>query len=308
MTWYIPEDLALYNWSLDWRMPVSASIIYVIVATLLSRRNIRKAKEAAAAISNDSSSTPSKEPLIKNKTVKERKTWTLFQTLVVAHNILLTAFSAYTFYAVFPLLLASFRFRPAFDSFCDIGGWVYRHGLGFWTWMFYMSKYYELIDTFILLAKGRPSSFLQTFHHAGAIVAMWMLTSSRAFGVWVFVCFNSFIHTFMYFYYTLTCFGYQPKWKRLMTYMQITQFLVGLPIAASYPIVPGCVPQAAHPKDELARLLGINGFQSQVAALAFNFSYVSYLVVLFLDFARRTYFGHGTRNGVAKSELAKKLK
>ncbi|PJF17127.1 Elongation of fatty acids protein [Paramicrosporidium saccamoebae] len=289
MTWYIPEDLALYNWSLDWRVPFSASLIYAIVVTYFSRRNIRR----AAA-----------NPAPATKTTKKQE-WTLFRVAVVAHNILLTVFSGYTFYSVFPLLLASFRFRPCYDSFCDVGGWAYRHGLGFWTWIFYMSKYYELIDTAILLAKGRPSSFLQTYHHAGAIIAMWMLSSTRAFGAWVFVCFNSFIHTFMYFYYTLTCFGYQPKWKRLMTYMQLTQFFVGLPLAVSYLLVPGCVPIQAHPKDNLAHVLGINGYWSHVVSLAFSFSYVFYLIILFLDFARRTYFSG--RQSVAKPGPAKKI-
>jgi hypothetical protein len=273
MTWYIPEDLFIYNLSLDWRVPLSVSLIYATVVTYFSRRNIRLAKAAPVA-----AKTKSKEP------------WTVFRVSVVLHNILLTIFSGYTFYSVFPMLLASFRFRPCYDSFCDVGGWVYRHGLGFWTWVFYMSKYYELVDTAILLAKGRPSSFLQTYHHAGAIITMWMLSSTRAFGAWVFVCFNSFIHTLMYFYYTLTCFGYQPGWKRVMTYMQIAQFIIGLPLALTYVAVPGCVPTQAHPKDTLAQVLGVNGYWSHVASLAFTFSYVLYLIVLFVDFARRTYF------------------
>jgi hypothetical protein len=134
---------------------------------------------------------------------------------------------------------------------------------------------------------------------------MWMLSSTRAFGAWVFVCFNSFIHTFMYFYYTLTCFGYQPKWKRLMTYMQLTQFFVGLPLAVSYLAVPGCVPIPAHPKDNLAHVLGINGYWSHVVSLAFAFSYVFYLIILFLDFARRTYFSG--RQSAKKTGPAKKI-
>lgn len=302
MAWYIPEELALYNWSLDWRVPLCSSILYAILVTFFSRRNARRQAALSTGTRGNEAAKASTggKPVVKSKIAEP---WTLFRIAVVAHNVLLMVFSAYTFYCVTPLLLASFRFRPSYEAFCDHGGWVYRHGLGFWTWAFYMSKYYELLDTVILLAKGKPSSFLQTFHHAGAIISMWMLASTRAFGAWVFVCFNSFIHTIMYFYYTLTCFGYQPTWKRIMTYMQLTQFFVGLPLALVYLFVPKCVPEAAHPKDTLAKLLGVNGYWSQVFALCFTFSYVAYLIVLFLDFARRTYVNRttGARGGNKKS-------
>lgn len=284
MPYYIPEDLALYNWSLDWRVPIFSSLIYAAVVTFFSRRNQRKMAMAPPTASRRPTASSDKSR------TETREGWTAFKIAVVAHNIFLTIFSGLVFYSVFPLLLANFRYRSCYDGFCDVGGWVYRQGLGFWAWIFYLSKYYELIDTAILLIKGRPSSFLQTYHHAGAIITMWMLCSTRAFSAWVFVCFNSFIHTLMYFYYTLTCFGYQPRWKRLMTYLQITQFLIGLPMAAAYLTVPGCVPQQAHPKDSLARLLGVSGYASQVSALGFTFSYVAYLIVLFVDFARRAYF------------------
>lgn len=284
MTWQIPEDLALYNWSLDWRVPVCSSLLYAVVVTYFSRRNVRLAKAAGAA---PAGSAARADP------------WTLFRVLVLAHNILLTVFSAFVFFSVFPLLLASLRFRSFYDSFCDVGGWAYRHGLGFWTWVFYMSKYYELLDTAILLAKGRPSSFLQTFHHAGSIISMWSLASTRAFGAWVFVGFNSFIHTLMYFYYTLTCFGFHPSWKPLMTFLQIAQFVIGLPIAIVYVLVPGCMSSVVHPKNTLAHLLGTDGYWSNVIALAFTAVYVLYLIVLFVNFARRTYFG-GSKAGRAR--------
>ena len=294
MIWQIPENSIIYNWSLDWRVPLISSLLYVVAVTFASRRNLREAK----------SSTSYK---VNNNKPKARvaQPWTLFKFGVLAHNILLTLFSAFTLYSVAPILIAGFRYRTFVDAFCDHGGWMYRNGVGFWTWAFYMSKYYELIDTFILLAKGKPSNFLQTFHHAGAIISMWMLVSTRVFGSWVFVSFNSFIHSFMYTYYTLTCLGYQPKWKRLMTYMQLTQFFVGLPMAILYVFVPNCVSCTVHPKNTLALVLGIDGYWSAVVALCFTGSYVAYLIVLFLDFARRTYF---SRNSSAKVEASTQKK
>jgi len=40
-------------------------------------------------------------------------------------------------------------------------------------WIFYVSKFYEVVDTLIILARGKRSSTLQTFHHAGVIIIGW---------------------------------------------------------------------------------------------------------------------------------------
>jgi len=277
---FVPDGNAFYEFTMDWRVPIVSSLLYAVLVSYFSRRNTLAGPPPVS----------SRAAKGKGAGLKQNEPWTLFRSAVVVHNIVLMVFSAYVFWAVTPLLLASFRYRPLMESFCDVGGWAYRHGVGYWTWIFYLSKYYELLDTAILLAKGRPSNFLQTYHHAGAIIGMWMLCMSRAFGAWVFVVLNSFIHTWMYLYYTLTCFGYQPSWKRLMTYMQLTQFFVGLPTACSYVFIPKCIGEKCHSKDVLGKLVGGSGYWSQFLALAFNFSYVAYLVVLFLDFARRSYW------------------
>jgi len=274
MTWLLPNDSFLYNLSLDWRVPVGSSLIYSVIVAYWSRLNRNK------GLTNSP---------VKGK--KRSEPWTAFRIAVVAHNVLLTLFSAFTFHNTAPLVAASFRYRPFLDAFCDKGGWVFKHGIGFWAWAFYMSKYYELIDTFILLIKGKQSSFLQTFHHAGAMMTMWMIISTRAFAVWIFVVFNSFIHTVMYTYYTLTCFGYQPSWKKLMTYLQLTQFFVGLSIAGLYITIPGCIDCKMHEKNTFAKVVGLDAYWSQVIALVCTTFYVGYLIVLFMDFARRAYGG-----------------
>lgn len=151
MPYYIPEDLALYNWSLDWRVPIFSSLIYAAVVTFFSRRNQRKMAMAPPTASRRPTASSDKSR------TETREGWTAFKIAVVAHNIFLTIFSGLVFYSVFPLLLANFRYRSCYDGFCDVGGWVYRQGLGFWAWIFYLSKYYELIDTAILLPPARPS-------------------------------------------------------------------------------------------------------------------------------------------------------
>ena len=78
----------------------------------------------------------------------------------------------------------------------DIGR-IWNEGLAFYGWLFYLSKYYEVLDTFIILAKGRKSSFLQTYHHAGAMMCMWAGIRYMAPPIWMFVLVNSGLHALM---------------------------------------------------------------------------------------------------------------
>ena len=78
----------------------------------------------------------------------------------VVHNLALVVFSAYTFWGILKLVLVhGFVFKskyffgmPEFDTL---------------AWYFYLSKYYEFIDTFLIYAKGKKPIFLQTYHHVG---------------------------------------------------------------------------------------------------------------------------------------------
>lgn len=76
-------------------------------------------------------------------------------------------------------------------------GRIWNEGLAYYGWIFYLSKFYEVLDTFIILAKGKPSSTLQTYHHAGAMLCMWAGMRYMSAPIWVFVQFNSFIHALM---------------------------------------------------------------------------------------------------------------
>ncbi|KID80083.1 uncharacterized protein G6M90_00g013010 [Metarhizium brunneum] len=122
-------------------------------------------------------------------------------------------------------------------------GRIWNEGLNYYGWIFYLSKFYEVLDTFIILAKGKFSSTLQTYHHAGAMLCMWAGMRYMSAPIWVFVLVNSFIHALMYTYYTLSAFSIRVPMvvKRTLTTMQITQFVVG----ASYAILHSFVTYVA---------------------------------------------------------------
>lgn len=78
----------------------------------------------------------------------------------------------------------------------DVGR-MWNEGLGFYGWFFYLSKFYEIMDTMIILAKGKRSSFLQTYHHAGAMLCMWAGIRYMSPPIWMFTFINSGLHSLM---------------------------------------------------------------------------------------------------------------
>lgn len=76
-------------------------------------------------------------------------------------------------------------------------GRLWNEGLAFYGWFFYLSKFYEVLDTVIILAKGKRSSTLQTYHHAGAMMCMWAGIRFMSPPIWMFVFVNSGIHALM---------------------------------------------------------------------------------------------------------------
>lgn len=123
-------------------------------------------------------------------------------------------------------------------------GRIWNEGLAFWGWWFYLSKFYEVLDTAIILAKGKRSTTLQKYHHAGAMLSMWAGMRFMSPPIWMFALVNSGIHAMMYTYYTVSALGFRVPnvVKRTLTTLQITQFLVGSAFAAIHLFISYTVP------------------------------------------------------------------
>lgn len=111
--------------------------------------------------------------------------------------------------------------------------WVFCFPIGtrpmgrvfFWSYVFYLSKFYEFMDTVILVLKKRPLTFLHVYHHAMVVVMCFLwLEYSQSLQVIALIT-NASVHTLMYAYYLLCSIGFQPPWKKLVTNCQIVQFL-----------------------------------------------------------------------------------
>lgn len=90
----------------------------------------------------------------------------------------------------------SFRLVDGVPDPADAGR-LWNQGLAYFGWIFYLSKFYEVVDTAIILAKGKKSSTLQTYHHAGAMMCMWAGIRYMAAPIWIFALVNSAIHAMM---------------------------------------------------------------------------------------------------------------
>jgi len=141
----------------------------------------------------------------------------------LAHNALLCGFSWVCFINVFPEVFGAIT-QNGWRSFACTA--MSENEL-FWSYLFYLSKIYEFVDTAIIIYKGRKPSTLQTYHHMGAVFACWLQVIVKGKSFWVFLCLNSFIHTIMYAYYCATTLGYRFKFKFVITILQMTQFVVG---------------------------------------------------------------------------------
>ena len=113
-------------------------------------------------------------------------------------------------------------------TYCDSTGDGLSGGLWFWCFMFYLSKYWEYLDTMILVLKKSEVKLLHSWHHFSVVWDCFLFMRYNVTSCLVGVLWNTGIHTAMYFYYYLTSFGVKPSWGKNLTKIQMFQFLVGI--------------------------------------------------------------------------------
>lgn len=89
--------------TLDWRAPIVVSLLYVVVVSYFSKMN--RARQSAAVGKSSVSRGKKHEP------AASEPRFTPFKCLVIAHNVLLCAYSAFTFLSVLPII-----FKPYFHT------------------------------------------------------------------------------------------------------------------------------------------------------------------------------------------------
>jgi hypothetical protein len=145
----------------------------------------------------------------------------LLYRLSIAHNVALVIFSAWTFASLTNILYnheivfkSNYYFKnPQFDTII------------YW---FYISKYYEFADTFLLYLNDKTPIFLQKYHHIGAVISWHLMYQYKVDMVWTASLLNSGVHTIMYSYYLgcLLKINQVRCIKKYITSMQLCQFFI----------------------------------------------------------------------------------
>lgn len=198
-----------------------------------------------------------------------------FTLFIAIHNLGLAIFSGICAFNSWPIVLHHLSTRGVIATYCDVDGSLWSEGgLGAWSTVFYISKYYEFVDTWILVLKGKDASFLQIYHHTGIVLAMYGAVASQSVWLLFVVLLNSVIHTLMYIYFFIKTISPTTEIKaaRYLTMAQIGQFLTG--IACSVGVL----------------IMGDQcDTQSSRASLLFLHVYGFGLIALFRAFAKKKY-------------------
>eukprot|EP00743_Colponemidia_sp_Colp-15_P011177 GILK01012433.1.p1 GENE.GILK01012433.1~~GILK01012433.1.p1 ORF type:complete len:259 (+),score=34.42 GILK01012433.1:157-933(+) len=172
-----------------------------------------------------------------------------------------------------------------YSIYCDPEYIHDRGDMWFWFQCFYLSKYWEMLDTMFLILQKKPVTMLHAYHHASMPLTCWLVLENKGTIGWLPLILNSGVHVVMYFYYAGTTLNYRPWWKKYITIMQLIQFFTGLAGNTPY-LFMGC---RKYNYDCLA-------FEVQCVVFA----------IWFYAFYRKTYEPRSAANNKLTSEKTKK--
>mmetsp|Transcript_34300 Transcript_34300/g.84125 ORF Transcript_34300/g.84125 Transcript_34300/m.84125 type:complete len:278 (-) Transcript_34300:238-1071(-) len=200
------------------------------------------------------------------------------RALEVAHNAFMVSVSACVMVGTAWAAVGRAREDGLIGLFCvpptRPGPRMWDGALGFFVYLFYLFKYYELLDTVILSLRRKPLLPLHVYHHVSMplVCYLWFRLPWLEGSAWCALI-NSAIHVAMYWYYLQTVLQRRVWWKKYLTSLQIAQFISG----AIWVLI----------------FLGLrangHGCQGNVLSAAFSFAVNLSFIVLFANFFRSTY-------------------
>ena len=141
------------------------------------------------------------------------------------HNLMLSFFSLFVFLALGYDLLDKWYREGTELMLCDSHYTSSQGRVVWWYYLFYLSKFYEFLDTALLIVKRKPVIFLHRYHHFITLIFAYVNLSAEIGMQWIVIITNLFVHIPMYAYYAATTLGFTPSWKSLITKTQIIQFV-----------------------------------------------------------------------------------
>jgi fatty acid elongase 3 len=103
-----------------------------------------------------------------------------------------------------------------------------------WIYFYYISKYIELFDTFLLVLRRSQLRFIHTYHHVTTMFITFFGLATGGTGQWIIITLNVFVHVIMYYYYVQVTLGRHVWWKTYVTDIQLTQFAIDVLFLSYY--------------------------------------------------------------------------
>lgn len=105
----------------------------------------------------------------------------------------------------------------------------YTRNIEYFMDIHYLSKIYDFCDTFFIILRKKYDqlSFLHIYHHATILIVWGFLSETghnngtASYGAFI----NSIIHLLMYTHYMITSFRIENPLKKILTHLQIIQFV-----------------------------------------------------------------------------------
>uniref|UniRef100_A0A7S3NP17 Elongation of fatty acids protein n=1 Tax=Aureoumbra lagunensis TaxID=44058 RepID=A0A7S3NP17_9STRA len=199
------------------RLPLSrfewvlvTSWTYLFLAIMAQRQFVVRAKDA--------------------KSLPSGKSWTLF-----VHNLLLSLASLVMFLGLVRTSCRRSNIEGMDWLVCEPLNSNSSDSIIFWSYLYYLSKYYELGDTilaFVCRGKGPRHFYMHVYHHFYVLYMSYFYVASRQSLATVGMLFNTFVHIFMYYYYARAALQLETSWKNWVTRLQIIQFLFSFLLAS----------------------------------------------------------------------------
>eukprot|EP01122_Echinamoeba_exundans_P007446 TRINITY_DN2304_c0_g1_i1.p1 TRINITY_DN2304_c0_g1~~TRINITY_DN2304_c0_g1_i1.p1 ORF type:complete len:285 (-),score=76.76 TRINITY_DN2304_c0_g1_i1:260-1114(-) len=133
------------------------------------------------------------------------------------------------FYGVFDLIMNHTLSESVELLFCDEGNKLKGKGpMYFWMYIFYLSKFYELLDTVLIVLRKGQLRFLHVYHHWITMLLCILSLNSYIPYQWVATGLNAVVHVPMYWYYLMAILKVEVWWKKYITSIQIIQFCLDI--------------------------------------------------------------------------------
>jgi len=160
------------------------------------------------------------------KFMADRKGFSLSYPFVV-HNTILSFTSFVLLLLMLENIIPKLLSNGLYWTCCDPA--VIGDGkLAFFSYINYMLKYWELVDTFFLVFKKKDIQFLHIYHHALTLILCHVQLNGATSIQWVPITLNLIVHVLMYYYYAVTSLGINVWWKKYLTSLQISQFVIDI--------------------------------------------------------------------------------